>query len=164
MPGSRRLLSPAGASLALLLAGCVNQAPTSAPSVTVHVVNGLSNVIVMSGDLSVATGLQTPPPGGLSLLSSCGGEADVQAAVKNGSGGELVLQIDPSAALDQAYARGDMESSSTPFSVEIIWSSGELNAGDWVVVAPGGVTRTTTPPASMPSGTCGAWIGEPKPS
>jgi len=160
----RRAWSLAAVPTALLLAGCAAATPTSPPSVTVHVVNGISNVVLMSNDLSTAVGLHTLAPTANSFLAACGGTADVQAPVKNGNGGQLILQIDPTGALDQAVAQGDAQSSSSAYSVDIIWSTAELNAGEWVVIEPGGVARSSTRPASMPAGNCAAWIGEPSPS
>jgi hypothetical protein len=164
MLAPRRSWTLAGVPLAILIVGCTSAGVTPPPSVTVHVVNGISNVVLMSKDLSAAVGLGTLAPDTQSLLAACGGTADVQAPIKNGNGGLLVLLIDPSGELDHAYARGDGQSNSTAYPVEIIWSNGELNSGDWIVVQPGGVTRTTTAPAAPPSGSCAAWIGEPQPS
>jgi len=164
MLAPRRPWSLAGVPLALFLAGCTGSSATPQPSVTVHIVNGISNVVLMSKDLSAAVGLGTLAPDSHSLLAACGGTADVQAPIKNGNGGLLVLQIDPSGDLDRAYSRGNTQSSSVAYPVEIIWSNGELQAGDWIVIEPGGVTRSTTAPASMPGGSCGAWIGEPQPT
>jgi hypothetical protein len=164
MHAQRRLGSLAGISLLLLLFGCASPGPTQSAPVAVHVVNRISSVVVTSPFGPALPGLRSPASDSQSFVAPCGGQADVQAPNENGTGGLLALLIDPTGVLDQAYPRASLGSLDARFSGEIIWSSGELNPGDWIVVDPGGVTVTTTPPASMSVGSCGSWIGEPKAS
>jgi len=164
MHAPRRSWSLASIALPVLLCGCASQTPTQPAAAIVHVVNRMSNVIVTSVDLHGSV-LGTPPNDGYGYLASCGGEAEMQVPIRQGSGGRMALAIDSSGVLDQVYPQGGLESSdATRFSLLFIWSDGALGSGDWVVAAPDGVTKSATPPASMPSGACGTWIGGPEPS
>ncbi len=156
-----RLLSVYGALLAVVSMGCGASGSTPLPAVTVHVVNMLSNVVVTSSHLIPGTAVGTPTSNDLGLLLPWGSQSDVRATVTNGSGGRLVLSIDPSGELDRSVARGTFDpSNEQPRQTSIIWSSAELKEGDWVLVAPDGVSVTSNSPSAAPTGTCGPWLVE----
>ena len=120
-----------------------------------HLVNHIASVVVASGSV-----LHPDESGGLIFVPPCGGgRTDVLAVPRDGTG-SLVLSFDPTAGLDESYAadHGDLDHADvSPGSLSIIYSSGELQSGDWIVIEPDGVTRSPMQPTFDTRGACATW-------
>jgi hypothetical protein len=151
MRAARLALGTILASVSAL--GCASSQPAASPPLTVHVFNTISNVVVTSATLAIVS---SPDPHDQTVVPPCGGNVEVAAPNRHGSGGILYLMLDPSGSADKAYAAGGVEAvSSGDFSGSILWSSAELKEGDWVTVTPNLVTVTTSAPAAPAS--CAPW-------
>ena len=162
-----KTLGAAGlAVLALIASGCglsisLGLPSPTIPSVGVNVVNQISNVVV-TGDLfshAVGTGSELEPQ----FVAPCGGTLSVRAFEGNVGGGALTLYMGMDESLDRGYADEPnvVLANLSDYNLGIMWSEGNLEDGDWIVVTPTEVTISKTePPALAPGAVCQPWAYE----